>query len=201
MSEICTIYGRIGFRGYTQKDMVLKGQGAISLSPGNIQNNNLTFEDCKYISWEKYEESPEIKIHNGDVVFVKTGSTVGKVGFVKDLTEKATLNPQLVVFKNLKVTAKYLYYVLCKSEVQDRVKALAGVGSVPNISQSNIAKIEIPVPPIAEQKRIVTILDKFDALVNDISVGLPAEIEARRKQYEYYRNRLLTFNRLNLKTA
>lgn len=181
--------------------MVLKGQGAISLSPGNIQNNNLTFEDCKYISWEKYEESPEIKIHNGDVVFVKTGSTVGKVGFVKDLTEKATLNPQLVVFKNLKVTAKYLYYVLCKSEVQDRVKALAGVGSVPNISQSNIAKIEIPVPPIAEQKRIVTILDKFDALVNDISVGLPAEIEARRKQYEYYRNRLLTFNRLNLKTA
>ncbi|MFH1097567.1 MAG: restriction endonuclease subunit S [Candidatus Desantisbacteria bacterium] len=51
------------------------------------------------------------------------------------------------------------------------------------------------MPPLAEQQRIVTILDKFDALVNDISVGLPAELNARRKQYEYYRGRLLTFDK------
>ena len=51
----------------------------------------------------------------------------------------------------------------------------------------------IPIPSLAEQERIVGILDKFDTLVNDISVGLPAEIEGRRKQYEYYRNKLLTF--------
>ncbi len=175
--------------------MVIKGQGAISLSPGNIQNNSLTFNDCKYISWEKYEESPEIKIYNGDVIFVKTGSTVGKVGFVKDLTEKATLNPQLVVFKNLKVNGKYLYYVLGKSDIQDKVKALAGVGSVPNISQNNISKIEIPVPPIDVQERIVNVLDNFDAICSDLKIGLPAEIEARRKQYEYYRDRLLSFSR------
>ena len=56
-------------------------------------------------------------------------------------------------------------------------------------------KITIPIPPLSEQERIVDILDKFDALVNDISQGLPAEIEARRKQYEYYRNKLLTFKR------
>ena len=54
-------------------------------------------------------------------------------------------------------------------------------------------KIEIPVPPLEEQERIVAILDKFDALVNDLSIGLPAELAARRKQYEYYRDRLLTF--------
>ncbi len=51
----------------------------------------------------------------------------------------------------------------------------------------------IPIPSLEEQERIVAILDKFDALVNDISQGLPAEIEARRKQYEYYRDKLLTF--------
>ena len=56
-----------------------------------------------------------------------------------------------------------------------------------------IEKFLIPIPPLAEQERIVGILDKFDSLVNDISIGLPAEIEARRKQYEYYRGKLLDF--------
>jgi type I restriction enzyme S subunit len=54
-------------------------------------------------------------------------------------------------------------------------------------------RIKIPIPPIEEQTRIVSILDKFDALVNDLSSGLPAEIKARRQQYEHYRDRLLTF--------
>ena len=61
------------------------------------------------------------------------------------------------------------------------------------MSGESLAKIAIPVPPIAEQERIVAILDKFDALVNDLSIGLPAELNARRQQYEYYRDRLLTF--------
>ena len=56
-----------------------------------------------------------------------------------------------------------------------------------------IAKIRIPIPPLEKQARIVAILDQFDALVNDLSSGLPAELAARRKQYEYYRDRLLTF--------
>jgi type I restriction enzyme S subunit len=56
-----------------------------------------------------------------------------------------------------------------------------------------VAKYKIPVPPFEEQERIVAILDRFDALTNDITSGLPAEIEARRKQYEYYRDQLLTF--------
>lgn len=59
--------------------------------------------------------------------------------------------------------------------------------------QKALRRSKSPSPPLAEQQRIVAILDKFDALVNDISIGLPAEIAARRKQYEYYRDRLLTF--------
>jgi type I restriction enzyme, S subunit len=69
-------------------------------------------------------------------------------------------------------------------------------GSVASIEVPKLMSYPIPIPPLAEQERIVAILDKFDALVNDISVGLPAELNARRKQYEYYRNKLLTFKPL-----
>lgn len=68
----------------------------------------------------------------------------------------------------------------------------SGMGN-PKLMSNMIAKIKIPVPPLEEQKRIVAILDRFDALCNDLTSGLPAEIEARKKQYEYYRDKLLTF--------
>ena len=64
---------------------------------------------------------------------------------------------------------------------------------MPHVRGNEIMEIEVPIPPIKEQERIVAILDRFDALCNDLTSGLPAEIEARRKQYEYYRDKLLTF--------
>lgn len=66
-------------------------------------------------------------------------------------------------------------------------------GTQPKLNQKNLNKINIPLPPLEEQKRIVGILDRFDTLCNDLNSGLPAEIEARQKQYEYYRDRLLNF--------
>jgi restriction endonuclease S subunit len=89
------------------------------------------------------------------------------------------------------VTPKYLYHAL---QVQN-LSGLNTAGGVPSLTQTVLKRVRIPLPSLAEQERIVKILDKFDALVNDISSGLPAEIEARRKQYEYYRDRLLTFPR------
>jgi len=64
---------------------------------------------------------------------------------------------------------------------------------MPRGDKEAILRYEIPVPPLEEQARIVSILDKFDTLVNDLSSGLPAELKARRQQYEHYRDRLLTF--------
>lgn len=66
----------------------------------------------------------------------------------------------------------------------------------PGLSVQKLEKVPIAVPPLEEQERIVSILDKFDALVNDLTSGLPAELEARRKQYEYYRDKLLSFQEL-----
>ena len=78
LGETCKLNGRIGFRGYTERDIVTKEAGGVlTFSPTNIVNNKLTME-CKntYITREKYDESPEIKIANGDILFVKTGSTL-----------------------------------------------------------------------------------------------------------------------------
>ena len=90
------------------------------------------------------------------------------------------------------VMPKYLYYYLSKLNLEK----LNTAGGVPSLTQTVLNKILIPLPPLEEQQRIVDILDRFDRLCNDISEGLPAEIEARQKQYEYYREKLLTFKKL-----
>lgn len=93
------------------------------------------------------------------------------------------------------ITTKYLYYYL-KSNVSYFRRRGEQMGSMPQISLSVTENFNITLPPLEEQERIVKILDKFDKLINDISEGIPAEIEARRQQYEYYRNKLLNFEEL-----
>ena len=80
--------------------------------------------------------------------------------------------------------------------VDEWCKNNTNVSGFASVDMGKFKNYLVPIPPLSEQKRIVSILDKFDALVNDISAGLPAEIEARRKQYEYYRNKLLTFKKI-----
>lgn len=188
LGEVCEIKGRIGFRGYTRNDQVEKGEGAISISPGNISDSILTFDSCTFITWAKYEESPEIKVHKGDIVLCKTAS-VGKVAMVYNLPEKATINPQLVLIKNIipSLSAKMLFYYLNDYRFQQKIKALAGIGSVPNVSQAKLSEILIPIPSLSEQNRIVGILDTF---TNSIE-NLKQQIAQRRKQYEFYRDHLL----------
>ena len=186
--SICDIKGRIGFRGYTRKDQVEKGEGAISLSPGNITDSTLNYNSCTYITWAKYDESPEIMAHNGDIILCKTAS-IGKVAMVENLPEKATINPQLVLIKNISphVSPKFLFFVLDDYRFQNIIKALAGVGSVPNVSQAKLAEIQVPIPSLSEQNRIVGILDTFTESIDN----LKQQIEQRKKQYEYYRDELL----------
>lgn len=91
----------------------------------------------------------------------------------------------------------FLYHLLNSAIYQSimRQKASFG-GAVQNLNSDIIKGILVPMVPLSEQQRIVDILDRFDALCNDITSGLPAEIEARKKQYEYYRDKLLTFKEL-----
>ena len=188
LDSICEIRGRIGFRGYTRADQVSKGCGPISLSPSNIVDSHMDYKSCTYISRAKYEESPEIITNNGDIIFCKTAS-VGKVALVDNLPCEATINPQLVVLKNIKTDTKYLFYVLDSHRFQTEVKTLAGVGSVPNIGQAKMGAIRIPVPSRAVQEKVVDYLNAFEGTI----LNIKSEILTRQKQYEHYRESVLSF--------
>lgn len=95
----------------------------------------------------------------------------------------------LIVDLNGKYNLKFIFHYL----VNYNPNRLAKGGGQPLVTASEIKKICIPIPPIEHQKKIVAILDRFEALVNDLTQGLPAEIAAVRERYEYYRNKLLTF--------
>ncbi len=94
------------------------------------------------------------------------------------------------------VTSDYLYHLLMSSKLQAEMRKRASFGgAVQNLNSDIVRNLEVAIPPLEEQKKITTILDKFDSLCNDLSEGLPAEIDARQKQYEYYRDKLLSFKR------
>lgn len=93
---------------------------------------------------------------------------------------------------NEKVIPKYVFYYLQSQHLED----LNTAGGVPSLTQAVLNKVKIAVPPIEVQKRLVKVLDNFDAICSDLNSGLPAEIEARQKQYEYYRDKLLNFKKL-----
>lgn len=128
------------------------------------------------------------------VIIAMYGATVGKsaINKIPLSTNQACANIQV----NPEI-ADYKYVFHWVNHNYKNIKAL-GTGSQTNINAQTVRNFKIPVPEISEQKRIVTILNKFDDLVNDISAGLPVEINARRQQYEYYRTKLLTFQELSV---
>ncbi len=114
-------------------------------------------------------------------------------GFVNYLFVNFWAGNSCYVLKDLpkNVDTKYLFYYLKSNE--RRLFDLRQISGIPAINQEQLSRFIVSVPPLPVQNEIVRILDQFDTLVNDIKQGLPAEISARRQQYEYYRDKLLTF--------
>lgn len=169
IGDVAELFGRIGFRGYTVNDIVKEGYGAITISPSNMQGEKMNFKKCTYISWFKYEESPEIKIYNGDILLVKTGSTFGKSALVENLNEKATINPQIVVFKKLKINNILFSKIISNPIVQEQINASIVGGAIPTLSQRLVLNFKIPLPPtLQEQNAIANALSDTDTWINSL---------------------------------
>lgn len=192
---LCKLYGRIGFRGYTKADLVHKGEGAITFSPSDIHEQVISYTNCDYISWRKYDESPEIQVFNGDIIFCKTAS-IGKCAIIKNLPEKATINPQFVVLKDFKCNNEWLYYSIIDRKFQTVVSGITGGSTIPTMSQEKLYEQTLLCPPtIEEQQAIATILSDMDKEI--------ADLEAQRDKYRLLKSgmmqKLLT-GQIRLKT-
>ncbi len=147
-----------------------------------------------FIDKEKAETLKRFFVKPNDIIISCSG-TIGKISIIKNNDPIGIINQALLIlrFDLNKVDIQFVrYYFECFTNL---IVSSSG-GAITNIQKREvIEKIKIPIPPIEKQKEIVKILDKFNTITNSITKGLPKEIELRQKQYEYYRDLLLTFKK------
>lgn len=165
----------------------------IDLSSVDRENNQII--ETQRIDSKNAPSRAQQIVKAGDVIFGTTRPTLKRVCFIRPEYNDSICSTGFCVLRANEdlVLPRYLYFALTTTNFYIYVENNQEGAGYPSIANSKVMKYEIPLPPLEEQNRIVAILDKFEKLVNDISEGLPAEIRARRQQYEYYRNKLLTF--------
>lgn len=134
------------------------------------------------------------KLFEKDSIILATTATIGEHALIiaDSLANQRFTNFTICKSLKDKLLPKYVFYYFFK--IDNWCKENTRVSSFPSVDMDRLKKLAFPIPSLSEQKRIVTILDRFDTLCNSLTNGLPAEIVARKKQYEYYRDKLLTFN-------
>lgn len=160
-----------------------------------LDNGCLNEEGAKFVDINS--ESEKYLLSKGDILMARTGATFGKTLWIPN-NERAVYASFLIKIQldNSKILNRYYWHFAQSFLYWEQAIRLVSSGGQPQFNANAVGRIKVPIPPLEEQKRIVSILDRFDKLCNDISEGLPAEIAARQKQYEYYRDKLLTFKEL-----
>lgn len=169
--------------------------GVPFISATAVYDGKIHLEDAKgFISKEfDIECSKKYKPQKHDVYMVKSGSTTGKVAYVDTDDDFNIWSPLAAMRTDNEVSSRFLFHLLQTTDIQNQVQSRMSHGSQPNLSMRVLEQFDIIIPSLDEQKRIVGILDKLDIIYKDICDGISAEIEKRQKQYEYYRDKLLSF--------
>lgn len=156
------------------------------------ENGKLSDSDTKFVAAN--DASSEFLLMRGDLLMARTGGTYAKTALiVEDMRAVfASFLIRIRVDQQVLVPSYYWHFAQSSSYWAQAQKMVTR-GGQPQFNANVARNILLPIPSLAEQRRIVNILDQLDTLVNDLSIGLPAELNARRRQYQHYRDRLLTF--------
>ena len=195
LGDLGAFYG--GLTGKSKNDF--SNGNAKFISYMNVFSNIAT--NFKVNDFVKIGESEnQNTIQYGDILFTGSSESLEECGMSSVVNEEVKENVYLnsfcfgYRFHNSELfLPNFLKFLFRSEKIRKQIVKTANGVTRFNVSKKKMEKIQIPIPPIEEQERIAGILDKFDTLVNSISEGLPREIELRRKQYEYYREKLLSF--------
>jgi len=179
---------------FVKTDLISKGVPTIHYGEMYTHYGTWADETKSFVS-EVLVKNKNLRIaEKGDVVIVAAGETIEDIGkgtaWLGD--EGVVIHDACFSYKS-PLNAKYFSYFTRTKQFHDQIRKHISSGKISSINAKGLGKVIIPIPPKEEQERIVNILEKFDTLTNSLSEGLPKEIELRNKQYEYYRDMLLTF--------
>ena len=198
-----TIGELFDFKNGLNKDKSAFGYGIPFVKYTDVYNNKKIIKELLTGKVQLNEKEIEsFGVHKGDVLFTRCSETKEEVGFASAVTEDlgdCAFNGFVLRARpktNL-LLPDYCAYCFRTYYVRKEIIRTCSFTTRANTTGVILSKIKIPIPSLEKQKQIATILDRFESLCNDITSGLPAEIEARHKQYEYYRDKLLTFKPKN----
>jgi len=182
------LYGRLGWKSLKSDEYV--EEGYVFLSTPNIKGNKIDYKNANYITKERYNESPEIMLENGDVLLVKDGSTLGIVNLVRNLLRPSTVNSSIGVLKKRsnKISPNFMYYHLSSYYHQNIINRIKGGMGVPHLFQSDIKKFIVLLPSLKDQQGIVEYLDEQTSKIDSTI----SKVEKRIVLLKEYRQSLIS---------
>lgn len=187
---------RNGFVGTVTKFFTDKENGIRYLEGTNIHNGVISDNEELYVTKEFHNKHIKNELKADDILMVQSGH-IGECAVVGEKYKGANCHALIIMSNSGKCVSKFYVHYFHTMEGMRHLKPAITDGNLKHVLSKKMCFVKVPYPPIEKQKRIVDILDRFEALCNDITNGLPAEIAARQKQYEYYRDKLLTFKNRN----
>ena len=182
---------------HEQSDSAIKVLRANNIT---LESNSLNLDEVKFIRSDVRVKQEQYLRKNDIFICAGSGSKehVGKVAFINEDMDYTFGGFMGVLRTREKVISKFLYYILTSNIFKEYLIGALNSTTINNLNNTIMSEFSFVVPSLAEQARIVSILDKFDKITNSLTDGIPAEQAAQQKRYEYYRDLLLTFDRKNV---
>lgn len=182
LEQVAYAKGRIGWKNLKQEEYTK--EGPFLIAGKHIKNGKIRWEKCDHITKIRYDESPEIALKNGDVIFSKDGS-LGNPALIEILTSKATINGTMMLLRcnTVRIFPKYLYHIMCSQYFEKLLLKVKSGSSIPHIFQRDIINLKFPLPTLLEQEKIAMFLSSVDKKIE--------LLEEKKEKFEQYKKGMM----------